>query len=273
MKTPKPVSVTDQKVSRFNTILTMTLTLLCAIGGAAASDGNAVRDEAQDFLFQFEEAYTQQDGETQISILYDRAFEPRGSGASIEFEYGVTDRLEISAELPLTFGPGEAGAGDMEFGVDYALMLESGQAPALTIGVSASAPTGDAEEGRGVGGWSYETSLRASKQALDGLTIHLAGAYGWTPNGGAEGDSLTEWSIGAGGAIRASDRLTLIAEYLRESERIDEGGAVSHEVTSYLSAGSIFEIIEGVSLGAAGAAGVGGESADVRFLAKMQIEW
>lgn len=259
-------------MTKLKIFLGMTSVCLIAHGNVLAAD-DSTREEEQDFLFQFEEAYTQSAGETQIGVLFDRAFAPRGSGLGFEIEYGVTDRIEVSAELPLILGPGESGAGDIEFGVDYALLLESDSAPALTFGISASAPTGDEDAGRGVGGWSYETSLRASKQVVDDFYVHLAGSYEWTPNGGAEADALTEWSIGAGAAIRASEQLTLIAEYLRESERAEEGGFVIRETAGYLSAGAIIEIAEGVSLGAAGAAGVEGDSADARFLAKIQIEW
>lgn len=244
---------------------------------AVLSEASAAGDDAdfveQDFLFQFEEAYTQEAGEWQVAGGFDRSFGPSGSLAEFEVEYGVTRRLEISAELPVVTGPGEAGAGDVEFGVDYALLMDEGRSPALTVGFLAGAPTGEEEAGRGVGGWTYEASLRASKRFHPNVYGHVMGAYEWVPNGGGEADELTAWEFGAGAAWRASDLWTFIVEYLRESERTEEAGFVERETQSYLSLGAIAEIVEGVAIGAAGAVGVGGESADARLLVRIQIEW
>ncbi len=252
-------------------LLTASCVFIVLAGGARADEDSEFIE--QDFLFQFEEAYTQEKGETQIGGKFDHGFGPSSSVFEFEIEYGITDRIEVSVEAPIVVGPGPAGTGDIEFGVDYALTMDNGSVPALTIGFGASAPTGNEDAGRGVDAWSYETSLRASKRITDNFYGHAMGAYEWTPNGGADADMLSAWAFGVGAALRTTDKLTLIAEYLREAEREKEAGMVERETEAFLSAGAIVELNKFVSIGVAGAAGVSDESADARALAKMQIEW
>ena len=250
------------------------LTIFASQPALADDDDDFGEFEGQEFLFQLEEAYTQEAGEWQVGAGFDKSFDPSESLFEFEVEYGITDRLQVAVEFPLLSEGGETGVGDIEFAVDYALLKETGEGmPELTIGFGAAAPTGDEVNGFGVGGWGYEVSLRASKQIHENVFAHATGAFEWVPNGGADADALTEWVIGAGAAWQASEPLTFVAEYLREMERETDAGMVDHETESYLSGGLSYEIADDLLVGAAGAVGLNDDSADARLIVKFQTEW
>ena len=239
---------------------------------ADADDG--LDEAAHEFLFLIEEAYTQEAGEWQFGVAFDHAFEGSVSQYSVEVEYGITERLQLEAELPVTDGEGVYGVGDVEFSVAYALLKESeGASPEFTIAVSAVAPTGDADDGLGTGDWGFEASAQLSKKLRDGLYAHIVGGREWTPNGGADAEHLSEWLFGLGAAAYAGDRFALIAEYLREMEREIEQGVTERAVEEYASAGFGYEVFEDVTVGASGAVGLNDESDDVRLIVKFQAEF
>ncbi len=262
---------------RVRTIRCAAIAMAVAAAGVApakADDDDGQEFEQQDFLFQLEEAYTQEAGEWQIGAKADFAFDPWTALYELEVEYGLTDRLQVSVELPIVDGEEGSGVGDMEFAVDYALVKDQGgRAPELTVGFGASAPTGEADDGTGAGAWGYEASFRASKQVVPTVYAHALFAYEWVPDGGPDADALSEWAVGAGLAWRAADDVALLVEYLREREREEEDAVIERETESYLSAGVVLEVADDVEIGAAGAVGLNDDSADARALIGFQVEW
>lgn len=234
----------------------------------AGDDGFFVE---QDYLFLLEEAYTQEKGEWQASFAWDRGLDSQHNNFGIEFEYGITDRFQVTAELPLARGAGTTRAGDLEFAADYALLKEAdGDIAELTLGVGASAPVGDDEIGAGE--WGYEVSLRASKQLAPDIYGYLSWGYEWLPNGGREAQYADEWIFGVGAAWRAADDVIIISEYLRARESEQGLFEDERETQTYFSGGIAIEIVDDVLLGAAGAVGLN-DNSETRFLAKLQAEW
>lgn len=252
----------------------MLSSLAAAVSIAVAAPARA-DDEIpqQDFLFLFETAYTQEQGEWQATAAADWQRDPDASLYAIEFEYGITDRFQVSVELPFLDEDGVSGIGDVEFGAAYALLKEDDGLPEFTIAAEARAPSGDEDDGLGVGGWGYGAALRASKLLMPRLYGHASAAYEWVPNGGAVAEELDEWSFGAGLGFQPEDCVTLTAEVLHEREREVEDGEVERERETYLSVGAIFEPADDILVGVAGAFGVSDDSADARLLAKLQAEW
>ncbi len=243
------------------------------VAGSAWAQDDGLFEE-QDFLFQLEEAYTQDAGEWQVGASFDRSFNSRGSLYEFEVEYGFTDRIQGSFSLPVIDNPGADGVGDIELGLDYAVLKDTGRgSPEVTLGAEFSLPTGDEDEGLGNGSAGIEVSARASQQFHPDVHGHALVAYEWITNGGSGADSLREWSLGVGAAWEVQDPVTVVVEYLRERERAEVGPFVSRETESYLSAGFVFELIDDLEFGLAGAVGLTDDSADGRFLAKIQFEF
>lgn len=186
----------------------------------------------------------------------------------------IADGGQVFANLPIVEEHGHTGIGDVEFGLDYALLKDTGALnPEVTLGFLAAAPTGDADDHLGVGGWSYMVSLRASKQLGYGVYGHILGEYEWTPNGGSDFDALTGWSFGAGASWRVAEPVTLIAEYIRKQEREEIHGIVHTGVESFVSAGVSYEFADHFFIGAAGAFGVNDHTDENRIIVNLEKEF
>lgn len=225
--------------------------------------------QQQDFLFLLEEAYTQEAGEWQASASLDRQFNPGSSLVELDLEYGITERLQLSVQLPWSHEPGASGLSASELAIDYAVLKDEGFAtPELTIGAAVIAPTGDDDVS--LNGWGYEVSLRTSKLVLPATYVHGMVAYERVTS---EGESAAEWSLGGGLAFRPSRCLTLIGEYIHEIERETDGlGATERQSEDFLSGGIVFEIADDLLIGAGGALNLQ-DSDEHRLLASVQIEW
>jgi len=143
-------------------------------------------------LFRLEEAYTQEQGEWQLRLTpeylerTERESELTGlttiertrTGvrsfvSTLDVEYGLTDRLELTAALPAllhadrevrvqelddgfptsstTTDSDHAAIGDLSMGLAFAVLEETRLGPALTVELGLSVPTGDRSESFGSG--------------------------------------------------------------------------------------------------------------------------
>ncbi len=86
--------------------------------------------------------------ESTFSFQYARSQAREGYSAAAEFEYGLTDRWEIDADVPYEFlrpknETGANGIGDVEAAVRYGLIPLGQQPVSLTAGLGFGIPTGD----------------------------------------------------------------------------------------------------------------------------------
>lgn len=95
-------------------------------------------------------AYTKAKGETEIAV-----FAARSPAADADFAaelglgHGVTDKFELGVVLPYVDADSGSGLGDVSFELGFALVEESAAMPAVRLGLSAIAPTGDSDRGLG----------------------------------------------------------------------------------------------------------------------------
>ncbi len=241
---------------------------------ARANEPDGEDFEQRGFLFQLDEAYLQDAGDLRFEAGIETSFDPSASVFELAAEYGLTDRVTISAALPIIDDTGSEGIGDVGLGIDYGVLKENGnRTPDVTLGFGASAPTGDADDDLGTGGWGYQIALRSSKHFAPDFHGHMVSAYQWAPGGGDNADALTGWAFGLGATWRPLALLSFAAEYLRETEREQVTGIKSRTTEEFVSAGLIFELADDVYVGAAGAAGLNDDSADTRLISKLTIEW
>ena len=231
--------------------------------GIFSHGANAEEFEQQEVLFLLEEAYTQDKNESQFGLSFD--YTDGGEWElEAEFEYGFTERLQFFLEAPIEKEDGDiAQFGDLEFGVDYAILKDrgTGAAPELTIGVGFSAPTGE-----GDGDWAAEPSLRIAKMVTEGLYLHgLLSAEAQLGGGETE---FEEWSTGAGVGWSTEDEMIFTLEYRRDAEL----GDGPRDVDQFLSGSVAVELENEMTIGAAIAQSIDGDS-DTRAILKAQIEW
>jgi hypothetical protein len=97
--------------------------------------------------------------------------------------YGLTERLELSAEMPYLIHkfeeePSEEGVGDINLVVKYLLINEGVKNPAFTLKGVVKLDNGDFEKGLGSGDKDYSIFVVVSKNIKD-LTLHGQLGYTW----------------------------------------------------------------------------------------------
>jgi hypothetical protein len=104
-------------------------------------------------------------------------------------EYAFMDRASVFAELPIRFinpevNDNEAGLGDINFGLKYALIADANQF--LTMQVRVYTPTGDAGDGLGTDHFSIEPALLYLRRLNQGWSI-FGELRDWIPVDGSDG--------------------------------------------------------------------------------------
>ncbi len=223
---------------------------------AIASDDEAEGlPEQHETLFLIEEAYTQEKREWQIGLALAQPLNEGGAREwEAEIEYGLTDRLQLEAEIELEQEDGNSQWENVAFGLSYGLVTEDGAArPAITIGGRVLVPTNDGEgDSRGLG---FEVSTRASKRLDASLFGHVALKYAEMPDRTVLGQRLenSQWSAGAGLAYAIAPRSFLVGEYQFERDREYFDMTVSKQNSHAFSLGINHEVGDGIIFGAAAA--------------------
>lgn len=144
--------------------------LLLAGGICQAEEAESAIEE----LFLNEVAYTQERGEYQLTLGVDffeeDAFER--SELSMELEFGLTDRLQVSIGAPYSLHDDAPGSTRefTEVEIGAALRLIETGSQVLSFSVEAGIPTGDAEPGED-SDTEWEPSLTYGA-ALSGIELH-----------------------------------------------------------------------------------------------------
>ena len=251
--------------------------------------------EEQDFLFFLDEAYTQDNGEWQVSLsvgYFDNLREGTAEDEQAQHsdlwigllgvEYGITDRLQVEFELPylrLTVHEDEtardSGIGDLEFAVGYALIEETDESPQLTAGLEIIAPTGDESAGLGTGTWGWGPFLALSKQVSGQWYLHANLAFQISNNVEEDGERFDERELeyGLAAVYQPTDNVDLILELVGAYERAQADEGTEHGRVLQLAPGIKYEFENGLEVGVAAAFGLTDDTYDSGVLVKLQYEF
>ncbi len=224
-------------------LLASLLSLSAAGAGAQARDED---DQPIQELFVGETVFVQDRNEVQLTSRLDfrkNADEKVWVAAQL-VQYGLTDRLELDAQVPFVSGLESlairsAGVGDAELGLLLGLARHI-HAGSLSVGVRVRLPTGVEAKGHGEGETVVEPIVIVAR-AFRKLEVHGSGEVGF-----ANKNMPKEWTYG-GGAILPTGRF-------RETIELDarfEGGEHRVLLTPgvYLKPTRAFEVGVGVPVG------------------------
>jgi len=143
------------------------------------------------------------------------------------FEYGLTDRLELTAEpVPYTTirpadGQSATGVGDVELTLTYGFLPESGRRPAMALAAEVKIPTAH-DDLIGTGETDYTAYFILSKKLGQHTDMHFNASYAFL--GSPPGVSLNNVFGGAIAAVHhLSQRTLLYGEVLGTTAASSEG--------------------------------------------------
>jgi len=144
----------------------------------------------------------------------------RSASIPLSVSYGVTEKLEINASIPLVYNQNEiiaptavtkehqSGVSDLSLGASYQLKAEAETSPSLTASFGVTTPTGKTSNGIGSGFWGVSTGLSISK-SIDPAVVFFNMGYQHTFEEKQEGvviqpgDSF-QYGFGAGLSINSA---------------------------------------------------------------------
>lgn len=142
-----------------------------------------------------------------------------------ELVYGISDRQEITFEVPLLSQQGEHGFGDIVLGTKYMALKESKTSPGVSGVFEMKLPSASASRGLGTGELNYDLTLRAQK-TWGWFT--LLGNVGYTIVGEPRVGGITEarknvWFVSTAQFFELTPKTKLLSEiYLETSEEPGE---------------------------------------------------
>ena len=155
---------------------------------------------------------------------------------------GITDRMDISASLPIvrltmsgervdtlrgtallqaTAAVDASGVGDFIVRAKYNVIRRAGTG--VAVGVETRLPTGDADNLLGAGETSVKPRVIGS---LEGGRLSVHGELGY-----AAGGLSREWDYGGAVAVSGNSRFTVVGEIL--GRRLDSGGRIVETVAAH----------------------------------------
>jgi len=132
---------------------------------------------------------------------------------TLELNYGLTDRQEITLEIPYLSQQGEHGFGDLAIETKYMFLKETKTLPGIAGSLELKLPTGSAARGLGSGAVDYEFLLRAQKTWGWFTAI---GNVGCTILGKPEGRNAV-WFASFAQEYKVSDKTKLLSEIYLET--------------------------------------------------------
>lgn len=208
--------------------------LLFAPGALAQHKPAAIQDNS----FLIEEAYNQERGVVQHITTFDRA---RGGAWAFGFtqEWPVPDqRHQLSYLIPIEHSSG-TGLGDVA--VNYRYQLVGGAPLAISPRLTVMLPTGDEDEGRGMGSTGVQVNLPLSLELGSRFVTHANAGITHVPSArgenGATADA-TAYHLGQSLIWLATPTLNLMIELAWTRDAIVVGDdAVAREETLLLAPG------------------------------------
>jgi len=145
----------------------------------------------------------QEEGEVQLTpfVQFFKLPDKKSLTWGSDFEYGLSDRVELDAEVPYEFrnpndGRSVNGLGDIEFAARYAFVPTTTNSPfAFNAGLSVTTPTGSHPKELGEGQVSLGPFFTASEW-IGPVNAQLNGAWSHTvTNGGEEPRDDFEYNV------------------------------------------------------------------------------
>jgi len=252
------------RISR--TLRPMAVALSCAVGvyGTASAQMQDVQRPAQ-ALTVIQSPYNVDGGAFRMTISEDhqRAGDLRLNTMAAHAEYGITDRLQLQATLPVVVNDmrgdfvARSGVDNISVGAQYSL-TPSSDPVALSAALDVAAPIGKQESMMGNRG----TSSVTWKPALSLATT--AGGFGFHGSTQAE---LSQDKQALNSTIGSVYSLGVVAPALELSSRAVDGSKPEF----YATPGAYIGISDRAQLGLGAAIGLNDRSDDLRVLAKLSV--
>ena len=260
----------------------------CVLAEAAFDAGDHDSEGLIEEFFLVESAYPQERGEFQLTLstnYVSDSSEGDGQLTQVGIEYGVTDRLQVEANLEswrnresLDDGVREenSGFGELEFGLSYAFPNMGASGLRYLIGVEITAPVGDVDKELGEGFWVYEPFLIVSREFGEQTNVTLGLSYGFrdryeTPEEADDVEPETdelELSLGVVRAFGPQWRGTLELKY--ETDELHGSGS---ETEAFVAPGAVYSGMEDLQFGFGMAAGLTADSSDWMLLGFVVYEF
>jgi Putative MetA-pathway of phenol degradation len=140
-----------------------------------------------------------------------------------EIVYGLTERQEITIEIPYLSVDGQHGFGDAVLGTKYLILRETDQRPGIAGSFELKLENGDPSRGLGTGALEYDLRLRAQK------------TFGWFTGLVNAGYTITDRRnvvfLAFAQEYRVSAKLALLSElYWRDSAESGEPNRFAGDV-------------------------------------------
>jgi hypothetical protein len=213
-------------------------------------------------LFVGEKLYIQEKGEWYLIITpaFAKASDEKEFELEAEVIYGLTDELQLSAEVPyVVVNPDEGsqhqGIGDVTLAANYNFL----QARDFALGVRAEfvIPTGDEDRDLGAGQFLWTPSLLGA--------VRVGPAEIYASVGGQFGDNHDDAFLYTVAAAYPWETLVGVLEA--------SGASGSGGDTLYLTPGVYWNVREGLQLGLGVPIGVTDDSDDYQIIGKVSIEF
>lgn len=213
-------------------------------------------------LFVGDKLYVQDKGEWYfvLTAVYSKASDEKEYEGELEAIYGLTDQVQLSAEVPYVWvdpddGDSHNGVGDVQLAVNWNFIEEKDFA--LGLSGTVALPTGDEDRDLGSGQFRYAPALLGALRVADAVELYgsIGGEFG------DNHDDRFTYSLTA--AYPINDFIPLI-------ELTGETG--SDEDVLYATPGLYWMGIEGLEFGLGVPIGLTDDSADYQVIFKFVFE-
>ena len=157
-----------------------------------------------------------------LGTLYHRASDSiRREILTTELVYGISDRQEVTFEMPLLSQEGEHGLGDITLGTKFMFVKESETLPGVSVTFELKLPSASASRGLGTGAFDYDFLVPVQK---NWGWFTLLGNVGYTIVGDAHVGGVVEprknvWFVSSAQQCQIAPKTKLLSEvYLATSD-------------------------------------------------------
>ncbi|MFH1519496.1 MAG: transporter [Candidatus Omnitrophota bacterium] len=191
---------------------------------------------------------------------------------TIDLGYGITDKLEVTANIPFVFSDpkgedDQEGLGDITLRPEFLFWKEAGNIPAVSFASSFKLQSGNEDRGLGSGETNYSLSLQFSKQ-FNPFNWHFNIGYTFVgqPKGEAVDDVIfynlaCEYSV--------SEKLTLMAELIGQTN--SDSTAADEPFECLL--GLVYPISENIDFDFGVGTGLTNASPDIRVTSGLTYQF
>lgn len=243
-----------------------------ALGALLALPGNALADDDEheqngalvEELILGESPHAQEEGETQITISAEHlsADEENTTDLVAEFEYGITDTIQVGVEVPYRFIDGKDGEADEDGLRDVAVSLLwnflNDDGLVLSAMGEAGFTNGDEDKELGEENAEYEAMLLAA------MRIGEAELYGGAGGEFTDDDEVFVYSAGL--AVPIGQAVGLL-----EVSATD--GSETEEDEAYFAPGVVVEVMDDVEALIGVPIGLNDDSADWGLTFRLTVEF